>query len=103
MYNAVSGETITYTYDSMNRYSDGVRIARCRRAAPTKQLQWAGLYGYDFRNLLAEEHHRRIGDSRVTQRPYILPTTKSIGLRPELRSNGKPIHQQRRFRLHPRL
>ncbi len=54
MYNAVSGETITYTYDSLNRIataSDCALSGGCTQA----QLQWAELYGFDsFGNLLSK-------------------------------------------------
>jgi hypothetical protein len=54
MYNAVSGETVTYTYDSLNRMataSDCTLTSGCTQA----QLQWAEQYGFDsFGNLLSK-------------------------------------------------
>ncbi len=51
MYNAVSGETITYTYDSLNRLStasDCTNVSGC----PPGTVQWAEQYTFDpFGNL----------------------------------------------------
>ena len=54
MYNAISGETITYAYDSLNRLataSDCALPSGCTQ----QQLQWGEQYGFDsFGNLLSK-------------------------------------------------
>jgi RHS repeat-associated protein len=54
MYNAISGETISYSYDSLNRISTA---SDCTVPSGCTQqtLQWAELYGFDsFGNLLSK-------------------------------------------------
>ena len=101
MYNAVSGETITYTYDSLNRIataSDCTLSSGCTQA----QLQWAEQYGFDsFGNLLSKTITAGSGAPNLSQAVH---TSNNQIVGGKLRCQRQHhIHQQRCCRLHARL